>query len=62
MVLGLVAWMGYFPTQAAWLTWVLHGPLEAGIAVIVTVPALTAARALKVSLIPAGLTSPERPC
>jgi uncharacterized membrane protein len=60
LVLG--PWMGYFPTQAALLTWILHGPLEAGIAAIVTIPALTAARALKIHLIPVGRTSPERPC
>lgn len=62
MVLGLVAWMGYFPIQAAGITWILHGPLEAGVALALTLPALTAARHLKICLLPAGLTSPERPC
>lgn len=53
-VLGLVVLLGYFPPQAALVTWLIHAPAEAAIAVIVTVPALAAARQLRLCPVPGG--------
>lgn len=58
-VLGLVVLLGYFPPQAALVTWVVHGPLEAVVAVALTVPAVSAARRLRIALLP-GEPAPER--
>jgi uncharacterized membrane protein len=61
-VLGLVTLLGYFPPQAALVTWLIHAPLEAGIAVVVAVPALAAARRLRICLVPGGMVSEKVRC